>query len=175
MNRGVWRGGMAKSPDLLKEDIDIMFATNVTGFINMTQAILPIFLKRENRGRGDIINLNSIAGREAAAGGSIYCATKAAVRSYTDALRRELISSRIRVIEIAPGQVETEFSLVKFGVNKEKADKVYEGVEPLTPEDVAEVIVFAASRRRMLLLRIYCCTLAIRYVMTFSSQSGLVP
>jgi 3-hydroxy acid dehydrogenase/malonic semialdehyde reductase len=138
---------MARSPDLLKEDIDIMFATNVAGLINMTQAILPIFLKRENGGRGDIINLNSIAGREAYVGGSIYCATKAAVRSYTDALRRELISSGIRVIEIAPGQVETEFSVVRFGGDKEKADKVYEGVEPLTPEDVAEVIVFAASRR----------------------------
>jgi 3-hydroxy acid dehydrogenase / malonic semialdehyde reductase len=147
LDRGVAKGGMAKSPDLLKEDIDIMFATNVTGLINMTQAILPIFLKRENGGRGDIINLNSIAGREAYVGGSIYCATKAAVRSYTDALRRELISSRIRVIEIAPGQVETEFSVVRFGGDKEKANKVYEGVEPLTPEDVAEVIVFAASRR----------------------------
>jgi 3-hydroxy acid dehydrogenase / malonic semialdehyde reductase len=145
--RGVAKGGMARSPDLLREDIDIMFATNVTGLINMTQAILPIFLKRENGGRGDIINLNSIAGREAYVGGSIYCATKAAVRSYTDTLRRELISSRIRVIEIAPGQVETEFSVVRFGGDKEKADKVYEGVEPLTPEDVAEVIVFAASRR----------------------------
>lgn len=84
-----------------------MFDTNVTGLINMTQAILPIFKKRSEGGRGDIINIGSIAGREPYSGGSIYCATKAAVRSFTDALRKELIATRIRVIEIDPGQVET--------------------------------------------------------------------
>lgn len=84
-----------------------MFNTNVTGLINMTQAILPIFLRRPNGGSGDIINIGSIAGREPYAGGSIYCATKAAVRSFTDALRQELIASRVRVLEIDPGQVET--------------------------------------------------------------------
>lgn len=84
-----------------------MFNTNVTGLINMTQAILPIFKKRDEGGRGDIINIGSIAGREPYAGGAIYCATKAAVRSFTDSLRKELIATRIRVIEIDPGQVET--------------------------------------------------------------------
>lgn len=84
-----------------------MFNTNVTGLINMTQAILPIFKKRDEGGRGDIINIGSIAGREPYAGGGIYCATKAAVRSFTDSLRKELIATRIRVIEIDPGQVET--------------------------------------------------------------------
>lgn len=84
-----------------------MFATNVTGLINMTQAVLPIFNKRENGGAGDIINIGSIAGREPYAGGSIYCATKAAIRSFTDSLRKELVATRIRVIEIDPGQVET--------------------------------------------------------------------
>lgn len=84
-----------------------MFSTNVTGLINMTQAILPIFKKRDEGGRGDIINIGSIAGREPYAGGGIYCATKAAVRSFTDSLRKELIATRIRVIEIDPGQVET--------------------------------------------------------------------
>jgi hypothetical protein len=121
-----------------------MFSTNVTGLIAMTQAILPIF---KARGSGDIINIGSIAGREPYQGGSIYCATKAAVRSFTDAMRKELIATRIRVIEIDPGQVETEFSVVRFGGDKEKAKKVYEGVEPLTPEDIAEVVVFAAGRR----------------------------
>jgi 3-hydroxy acid dehydrogenase / malonic semialdehyde reductase len=86
--------------------MNIMFATNVTGLINMTQAVLEIF-KRRDGGAGDIINIGSIAGREPYAGGSIYCATKAAVRSFTDALRRELVATRIRVIEIDPGQVET--------------------------------------------------------------------
>lgn len=73
----------------------------------MTQAVLPIFKKREDGGRGDIINIGSIAGRDPYAGGSVYCATKSAVRSFTDSLRRELIATKIRVIEVDPGQVET--------------------------------------------------------------------
>ena len=84
-----------------------MFATNVTGLINMTQEVLKIYKKRKDGGAGDIINIGSVAGREAYPGGSIYCATKAAVRTFTDALRRELIATRIRIIEIDPGQVET--------------------------------------------------------------------
>lgn len=99
--------GVARAPEIAAEDMNVMFATNVTGLINMTQAILPIFKKRDEGGRGDIINIGSIAGREPYPGGSIYCATKAAIRSFTDALRKELIATRIRVIEIDPGQVET--------------------------------------------------------------------
>lgn len=140
--------GVAKAPEIKEEDVSIMFATNVTGLINMTQAILPIFKARgSDGGAGDIINVGSIAGREPYPGGSIYCATKAAVRSFTDALRRELIATRVRVIEIDPGQVETEFSVVRFYGDKGAADKVYEGCEPLTPDDIAEVIVFSAGRR----------------------------
>ncbi|EEP75802.1 hypothetical protein UREG_00649 [Uncinocarpus reesii 1704] len=138
--------GVAKAPQIETEDVKIMFDTNVTGLINMTQAILPIFQKRPNGGSGDIINIGSIAGREAYPGGSIYCATKAAVRSFTDALRKELIATRIRVIEIDPGQVETEFSIVRFYGDKAKADAVYAGCDPLTPDDIAEVIVFTAGR-----------------------------
>lgn len=103
--------GVAKAPDIAPEDIDIMFATNVTGLINMTQAVMPIMKKRDEGGRGDIINIGSIAGREGYPGGSIYCATKAAVRTFTDSLRRELIATRIRVIEVDPGQVETVSSI----------------------------------------------------------------
>ncbi|PYI12800.1 oxidoreductase [Aspergillus japonicus CBS 114.51] len=139
--------GVAKAPEIDAQDVDVMFSTNVTGLINMTQAILPIFQKRSDGGRGDIINIGSIAGREPYPGGSIYCATKAAVRSFTDALRKELIATRIRIIEIDPGQVETEFSVVRFYGDKEKADAVYAGCEPLTPDDIAEVVVFAAGRR----------------------------
>ncbi|RJE18657.1 Dehydrogenase [Aspergillus sclerotialis] len=138
--------GVAKAPDIDPQDIDTMLMTNVNGLINMTQAILPIFKKRSEGGRGDIINIGSIAGREAYPGGSIYCATKAAVRSFTDALRKELIATRIRVIEIDPGQVETEFSVVRFYGDKAKADAVYANCDPLTGEDIAEVIVFAAGR-----------------------------
>jgi 3-hydroxy acid dehydrogenase/malonic semialdehyde reductase len=144
--------GVAQAPNILAEDIDTMFSTNVTGLITMTQAILPIFQARPDGGRGDIVNIGSIAGREPYQGGSIYCATKAAVRSFTDALRRELIASRIRVIEVDPGQVETEFSVVRFGGDVDKAKKVYEGVEPLTPEDIAEIVVFAVGRRENVVL-----------------------
>lgn len=139
--------GVARPPDIDEQDMDIVFSTNVTGLINMTQAVLPIFQNRPDGGQGDIINVGSIAGREAYPGGSIYCASKAAVRSFTETLRKELIATRIRVIEIDPGQVETEFSLVRFYGDKAKADAVYAGVEPLTPDDIAEAIVFTATRR----------------------------
>lgn len=99
--------GVAQAPDIDPEDMKVMFDTNVTGLINMTQAILPIYKKRSEGGRGDIINIGSIAGREPYPGGGIYCASKAAVRSFTEAMRKELIATRIRVIEIDPGQVET--------------------------------------------------------------------
>ena len=98
---------MAKAPEIAEEDMKVMWDTNVTGLINMTQAVLTIFKKRTDGGAGDIINIGSIAGREAYPGGSIYCASKAAVRTFTDSLRRELISTRIRVIGVDPGQVET--------------------------------------------------------------------
>lgn len=118
--------GVARAPDIKEEDVDVMFATNVAGLINMTQAVLPTMLKRrDGEGSGDIINVGSIAGREPYVGGSIYCATKAAVRAFTESLRRELVSKRIRVIEIDPGQVETEFSIVRFNGDKLKADAVY--------------------------------------------------
>ena len=139
--------GTAKAPDIEEADIDIMISTNVTGLINMTQAILPIFRKRDDGGKGDIINVGSIAGREGYPGGSVYCASKAAVRAFTDAMRKELIATRIRVMEVDPGQVETEFSVVRFYGDKAKADAVYAGCEPLTPDDIAEVIVFNAGRR----------------------------
>jgi len=110
----------------------------------MTQAVLP---GMKERNVGTIINIGSIAGREPYPGGSIYCATKSAVEAFTAALRHELISTRIRVINIDPGQVETEFSVVRFRGDKEAAKKVYQGVTPLTGEDIADVIVFAASRK----------------------------
>ncbi|KAK3070510.1 hypothetical protein LTR53_010329 [Teratosphaeriaceae sp. CCFEE 6253] len=138
--------GVDKAGDIKEEDIDSMMLTNVNGLINMTQACLQVFRKRGESGQGDIINIGSIAGRTGYPGGSIYCATKAAVRTFTEAIRLELIATRIRVIEIDPGQVETEFSVVRFGGDKTKADKVYEGVTPLTPLDIAETVVFAAGR-----------------------------
>jgi len=125
---------VARAPEIAEEDIAVMFQTNVTGLINMTQAVLPIFKARGTEGgAGDIINIGSIAGREPYAGGGIYCATKAAVRSFTDSLRKELIATRIRVMEIDPGQVETEFSVVRFYGDKAKADAVYASVLSTPP------------------------------------------
>ena len=145
-NAGLVRG-VDRVGDIKTEDMDVMFATNVTGLINVTQAVLPQMKKRGETGAGDIINVGSIAGREPYPNGSIYCATKAAVRSFTDAMRKELIATRIRIIEIDPGQVETEFSVVRFYGDKSKADAVYAGCEPLTPDDIAEIVVFTAGRR----------------------------
>lgn len=106
IGRGMVKGN-AKAPEILEEDINVMFGTNVTGLINITQAVLPSMMKKPDGGKGDIINIGSIAGREPYTGGSIYCATKAAVRAFTDSLRRDLLASKVRVIEIDPGAVET--------------------------------------------------------------------
>lgn len=127
------------------EDINGMMQTNVLGLINMTQAVLPIF---KEKNAGDVVNIGSIAGKEPYPGGSVYCASKAAVNFFTHSLRKELISTKIRVLEVDPGAVETEFSVVRFHGDKAAADKVYEGCEPLTAEDIAEVIVFGLSRKQ---------------------------
>ncbi|OAA61195.1 NADP-dependent L-serine/L-allo-threonine dehydrogenase ydfG [Niveomyces insectorum RCEF 264] len=150
-NAGVAKG-FAGAPNIAEADLNDMFATNVTGAINMTQAVLPIFLRRPDGGRGDIVSLGSIAGREPYVGGSIYCATKAALHSFSDSLRKELVATRIRVIEVDPGQVETNFSVIRNYGDKSKADAIYANCEPLTPDDVAEVIVFAVSRRENLVV-----------------------
>lgn len=125
-------------------DIREMFDTNVLALITLTQELLPLF-KAKNA--GDIVNLGSIAGRDPYPGGAIYCPTKAAVKSFSHALRKELISTKIRVIEIDPGNVETEFSNVRFRGDHDKAKAVYAGTEPLVADDIAELITFAVTRR----------------------------
>lgn len=130
---------------ILTEDIEGMFVTNVLGLITLTQAVLPIFQAKDS---GDIVNLGSIAGRDPYPGGAIYCPSKASVKSFSHALRKELINTKIRVIEVDPGNVETEFSIVRFKGDKEAAKKVYEGTTPLFAEDIAELIVFALTRKQ---------------------------
>ncbi|KAF2689008.1 NAD(P)-binding protein [Lentithecium fluviatile CBS 122367] len=147
VNNAGFMSGVERAPDIPPSVIDSVWATNVTGLIHMTQAVLPIFKKREHGGRGDVIMLGSIAGREAYAGGSVYCASKAAVRAFTDALRKELVGTRIRVISVDPGQVLTEFNDIRYRGDGEKADAVYAGSDPLKPDDIAEIIVFAVGRR----------------------------
>lgn len=135
--------GVDRVGSIQESEIDAMIATNVTGLIDMTQLFVKDFKERET---GHIINIGSIAGREAYAGGSIYCATKFAVHAFTACLMRELVDTPIRVTEIQPGMVETEFSVVRFRGDQAAADKVYQGLDPLTAEDIAEEIVWAASR-----------------------------
>ncbi|SAM07923.1 hypothetical protein [Absidia glauca] len=129
--------------EVKEEDLDIMFATNVKGLVLLTQAIVPRMKERQT---GHVINLGSVAGKEAYAGGSIYCATKHAVDAITKALMIELVDTPIRVSQICPGLVNTEFSTVRFRGDKSKADDVYKGLQPLVAEDIAEIVVFTAGR-----------------------------
>lgn len=130
---------------IAEQDIEEMFNTNVLALIMLTQEVLKVFKAKNS---GDIVNLGSIAGRDPYPGGGIYCPTKAAVKSFSSALRKELIDSRIRVIEVDPGNVETEFSNVRFRGDLEKAKAVYSGTEPLMATDIAEIIAFALTRRQ---------------------------
>lgn len=135
--------GVEKVGEIADSDVEAMFATNVLGLISVTQHIVKGFKARNT---GHVINLGSIAGIEPYAGGSVYTATKHAVNAFTGSLLRELVNTPIRVTEIQPGMVETEFSIVRYRGDKSAADKVYEGLQPLTAEDIAEEIVWAASR-----------------------------
>jgi len=125
------------------KNVNGMLDTNVKGVVFMTQAVLPAMKKRN---AGHLIHIGSIAGKFPYAHGSIYCATKAAVEAIHVSLRHELLATRVRSTLVAPGLVETEFSNVRFGGDQERAKKVYEGLQPLVGEDVAEIVVFAASR-----------------------------
>jgi NADP-dependent 3-hydroxy acid dehydrogenase YdfG len=126
------------------KDVEEMFQTNVLGMIQLTQLVVK---QMKERNVGDIVQLGSVAGRNPYPGGGIYCATKAALRSFTHVLREELINTKIRIIEVQPGNVATEeFSLTRFKGDQSKADKVYEGTLPLYGSDIAELILFAVSR-----------------------------
>lgn len=124
------------------EDWEAMFEINVLGLLRVTRAILPLMSGTQ----GSIINVGSVAGRTAYEGGAAYCGAKAAELQITKALRLELCGAGLRVSTIDPGMAETEFSLVRFKGDEAKARKVYEGVEPLTAEDIAETMVWVASR-----------------------------
>lgn len=120
-----------------------MYESNVLGTMRMTRALLP---KLEASGQGHIVVIGSIAGFEVYPGGAGYTAAKHAVRALTETLRLELLGKPIRVTEIAPGLVETEFSLVRFGGDAERAEKPYEGMTPLSADDIADAIVWTVTR-----------------------------
>lgn len=134
--------GVDKEYEGVEENYDTMIDTNITALLMITRLVVPGMVAR---GNGHIINIGSVAGDAAYPGGSVYCATKAAVKVLSDGLRMDLINTPLRVTNVKPGLVETNFSVTRFAGDKERADKVYQGIKPLTGEDIAEVVYFAAS------------------------------
>ena len=124
------------------EDWETMIDTNIKGLLTMTRLVVPRMVKRDS---GHVINIGSVAGDAPYAGGNVYCGTKAAVKTITDGLRIDLAHTSVRVTNVKPGLVETHFSNVRFHGNDSRAEKVYEGVKPLTGADIAEVVFYAAS------------------------------
>lgn len=135
--------GMNKFYEDNPDNWEPMIDTNIKGLLYVSRAIVPLMVKRNS---GHIINLGSIAGHEAYPKGSVYCATKHAVDAITQSLRMDLVETKIRVSSIDPGMVETNFSVIRFEGDTEKAKNVYKGLDPLTGKDIAETIVFMASR-----------------------------
>ena len=119
-----------------------MIDTNIKGLLTMTRLIVPAMVER---GSGHVINVGSVAGDAAYAGGNVYCATKAAVKAITDGLRIDVADTPVRVTNLKPGLVETNFSRVRFHGDADRADNVYKGIQPLTGDDIADVAVFAAN------------------------------
>lgn len=124
------------------EDWDTMIDTNLKGLLTMTRFVVPGMVKRN---RGHVINVGSVAGDAAYAGGNVYCATKAAVKALTDGLRIDVAGTNVRVTNLKPGLVETNFSNTRFHGDTERAANVYKGIKPLTGDDIADVAVYAAN------------------------------
>jgi 3-hydroxy acid dehydrogenase / malonic semialdehyde reductase len=141
-NAGLSRG-LEKLWEGKTQDWEEMIETNVKGLLWVTRAVVRGMVAR---GRGHVVNLGSTAGELAYPGGSVYCGTKAAVNLINDGLRQDLMGTPVRVTCIEPGMVETEFSEVRFHGDQERAAKVYTNITPLTPDDVADAIVWATTR-----------------------------
>ena len=124
------------------DDWETMIDTNIKGLLTMTRLIVPGMVKR---GQGHVINIGSVAGDAAYAGGNVYCATKAAVKALSDGLRIDVANTAVRVTNLKPGLVETNFSNVRFHGDTDRAAGVYKGIQPLTGDDIADVAVFAAN------------------------------
>jgi NADP-dependent 3-hydroxy acid dehydrogenase YdfG len=143
INNAGLAAGLAPIQEGSVDDWDQMIDTNVKGLLYITRKVVPLMVKR---GGGHIVNISSIAAKEVYGNGNVYCATKHAVDALTKGMRIDLVKHNVKVTSIAPGMVDTEFSLVRFKGDKTRADKVYEGLVPLSADDVAEAIWFALSR-----------------------------
>lgn len=141
-NAGLSRG-LAKVFEDDPENWEEMIDTNIKGLLYVTRAVVPGMVER---GRGHVINMGSTAGYITYANGAVYCATKAAEKSISEGLKIDLMGTAVRVTSVDPGMVETEFSEVRFRGDTERAAKVYQNITPLQPEDIADTIVWAASR-----------------------------
>jgi 3-hydroxy acid dehydrogenase/malonic semialdehyde reductase len=139
--------GLSRGLDKLHEgkllDWEEMIDTNVKGLIYVSRAVIPGMVKRNG---GHVINIGSIAGHEVYVGGNVYCATKFAVNALSKGMRLDLNGTPLRVSEVAPGLVETEFSIVRYRGDKDKAGKAYQGMTPLTGDDIADAVVYCATR-----------------------------
>ena len=135
--------GLDKSYETRVEHLEGMLETNVKGLLHVSSAIVPGMVKRN---RGHIINIGSTAGHWVYPGGTVYCASKHAVRAINEGMKMDLHGTQVRVSSVDPGLVETEFSLVRFDGDAPRADKVYNDTNPLTPEDVAETVLWVAAR-----------------------------
>ena len=144
-NAGLSRG-LDKIYEGKKEDWDEMIDTNIKGLAYVTRHVVPLMLKRK---KGHVINIGSTAGHEVYPNGNIYAATKFAVKALSQSTRLDVLDKGIKVTSIDPGMVETEFSLVRFRGDKNRAKNVYKGLKPLSPKDVAEAVLFSATRPRV--------------------------
>ena len=134
--------GLEKEYEGDMDDWETMIDTNIKGLLTMTRLIVPGMVERN---RGHVINIGSVAGDAAYAGGNVYCATKAAVKAVTDGLRIDVAHTAVRVTNVKPGLVETNFSVVRFHGDNERAGNVYKGIQPLTGDDIADVALYAAN------------------------------
>ena len=134
--------GLEKEYEGDMDDWETMIDTNIKGLLTMTRLIVPGMVERNC---GHVINIGSVAGDAAYAGGNVYCATKAAVKAITDGLRIDVADTAVRVTNVKPGLVETNFSVVRFHGDNERADNVYKGIQPLTGDDIADVALYAAN------------------------------
>lgn len=141
-NAGLSRG-LSKLHEAQVEDWEEMIDTNVKGLLYVSRAVVPGMAARK---RGHVINISSIAAHQTYPGGNVYCGSKAAVRAITEGLKMDLLGTGVRVCAISPGMVETEFSMVRYHGDEQRAAKTYENMTPLTANDIAEIVLFAAMR-----------------------------